>query len=341
MSSTENQLSSSDRTSAWRKVGISVLILFASVAAAAFLCAVFGYFYAKFSPAVPGSLHTIEVPATGGKMNPETIIQSQPVRDADAQLQRAVEDTINEIHLFFESARTNSPVFADQVLGIGSKARLVADKLPFTRDDRFQHYLQRFFNDTIFSEETLAQAVELAVVRFETQIQGIEKEMLVNLTETFPEVFSEASDSQYTGGQKLSERYFEALNQVVAENRSHVSAGVKADLAGEIAGSLLGFVMRKLAVSGGMLAAGAGGSAYTFGVSLVAAIIGDMVISWVWDWYADPAGEIARSVNTQLDEVEALLVEGDEEQPGFRKTMTTRVEYYTQYRNQAFAQMVR
>ena len=341
MSKSENRPMKSDRSSVWKKAVVSIAILFASVAAAALICAVFGLIYEKVSPSVPTPLHTIDLSDTGEKMNPETIIQSEAVRNADAALQKAVEETVNELHLFFESARANSPVFAEQVLGMGSKVRLVSDKLPFTRDDRFEKYMQQCFRETIFSEETLAQTVESALARFETQVQGIEKEMLVNLAETFPEIFSDAAGKTYGGGSKLNNRYSEALNEVVVKNRGHVSRSIQVDVAGEFAGSILGFIGSKLLVSAGILTAGASGSVYTCGASLIASIIGDLLVSWAWDWYADPQGEIAASVNEQLDQIEALLVDGNEGQPGFRKAVTERIEYYTQCRNEAFVQMVR
>jgi hypothetical protein len=77
----------------------------------------------------------------------------------------------------------------------------------------------------------------------------------------------------------------------------------------------------RLGVSAGILGAGASTSWATFGAGLVVGLIVDQLVSWIWDWWADPRGSLATELNAKLDSLHALIVDGDAQTPGLRTAL--------------------
>jgi hypothetical protein len=60
---------------------------------------------------------------------------------------------------------------------------------------------------------------------------------------------------------------------------------------------------------------------YTFGISIVAGIVLDQIVSWVWDWYADPKGNLSKKLNETLDQMCEGTINGINNEPGLRKLL--------------------
>jgi hypothetical protein len=84
-------------------------------------------------------------------------------------------------------------------------------------------------------------------------------------------------------------------------------------------------VLRKVAVSltrsAGLYLVGAAVAPETFGASIVAAIVIDCLIGWIWNWLADPRGNLIIELNRQLASIEAVLLNGTDGQDGLKSEM--------------------
>jgi hypothetical protein len=50
-------------------------------------------------------------------------------------------------------------------------------------------------------------------------------------------------------------------------------------------------------------------------------VVIDQFVSWVWDWYADPKGNLANKLNQTLDQMSEAAIEGSDGKPGLRKRL--------------------
>ena len=93
-----------------------------------------------------------------------------------------------------------------------------------------------------------------------------------------------------------------------AEDAAAVAgAALRDDLARELVSLAVGELLAQAAVragaSAGLLGAGAATSVGTFGVGLAAGFVVDQVVSWAWDHWSDPRGELARATADRVDEI--------------------------------------
>jgi hypothetical protein len=74
----------------------------------------------------------------------------------------------------------------------------------------------------------------------------------------------------------------------------------------------------RLGVSAGILGTGAASGWATLGIGVVVGLIVDQIVSWVWDWWADPRGNLAAELDKKLDEINRLIVDGSADVQGLR-----------------------
>jgi hypothetical protein len=234
-----------------------------------------------------------------------------PVLDqADRESQAAVAEHLRAVDDFFAQAKRGTPGFAKAVLGWGSKWRLVADKLPFTRTDRHAEFLRKAFHDRLFTPEALTKVMEQTVKGYGDSVGGIENRMLVRLRSDVgdlpPAMFPAFGDDAQLRA---------AFDRALAQATERVGADLKADVGREtmslVAGEVMTMVAVRLGVSAGILSAGAGSSWATFGIGAVVGLVVDQAVTWVWNWWRDPVGDLSTKMNAKLDEIRTLIVEGD------------------------------
>jgi hypothetical protein len=261
----------------------------------------------------------------------ETVAPSPPARIAPspgeiirphlAWAQRQSEEVLGEylrqMDDFFETAKKGTPEFADRALGFGSKWRLVADHVPFTRGGRHEKFLRSQFEDHVFRPSQLGDMVEQVVAGYLAHTRSIEGEMLVKLradVADFPEtyVLAELDEANWRA------RYDEALSDALAATGSDLRSDVAGQVVSLIAGEVLTQVATRLGVSAGILGTGAASSWATFGIGVVVGLVVDQIVAWVWDWYADPTGTLVGQLNTRLDHVNRLIVDGADDMQGLR-----------------------
>lgn len=241
-----------------------------------------------------------------------------PVLDAaDREGQAAVAEHVRAIDDFFAQAKRGTPGFSKAVLGWSSKWRLVSDKLPFTRTDRHAIFLRKTFHDRLFTPEALTKVVEQTVKGYSGSVAGIENRMLVKLR-------ADVSDlpPAMLPGFDDDAALRAAFERALAQATQRIGADLKADVGREttslVAGEVMTLVAVRLGVSAGILTAGAGSSWATFGVGAVVGLVVDQAVTWVWNWWRDPVGDLSTKMNAKLDEIRTLIVEGDGKQPGLR-----------------------
>ena len=120
---------------------------------------------------------------------------------------------------------------------------------------------------------------------------------------------------------QLQASYDSALAKAIEESGAKVQDDVAAGIASTVAGEVLTQVALRLGVRAGILAAGAASGALTLGVGLVVSVILDQIVSFAWDWFADPKGNLANEINRKLDEMNRLLVDGSTDVKGLRERL--------------------
>ncbi|MGC4004712.1 MAG: hypothetical protein QM811_16980 [Pirellulales bacterium] len=112
--------------------------------------------------------------------------------------------------------------------------------------------------------------------------------------------------------------YEASIARVIADGRRDLVRSAAGEAVSLIAGEVLAQVAVRLGVSAGILGTGAAASPYTLGIGIVVGIIVDQIVGYVWDWAADPRGELSAELNKWFDLIRGGLLEGDAEQPGLR-----------------------
>jgi len=238
---------------------------------------------------------------------------------AEQESERAIEDQTLALNGFFAEAKQHTHGFAADALGWGSKRRWIQDALPFTRNDRHKEFLKGKFEEAVFKPEQLEEAVKQVVKGYLTRVRSIESRMLVELRVDAGDL--PASLLLQLDDRQLQASYDSALAKAIEESGAKVQEDVAAGIASMVAGEVLRQVALRLGVRAWSLGAGAAAGTVTLGVSLVVAVIMDQIVSFVWDWYADPKGNLAVEINQKLDEMNRLLVNGSTDVQGLRERL--------------------
>jgi hypothetical protein len=239
---------------------------------------------------------------------------------ADEQAQAAIEPRLAELDQFFATVKQRTPKFSAEVLGWGSKWRFVADRVPFTAGGRHERYLRKLFNEHLFADDDLVRVLQHVTQGYVDALVGIENQMLVRIRQDVYDLPA-AREPAFADAEALQSAYRDALDRAL----SHVGSEVKADVASfmlsMVAQEVVTQAAVRLGVSAGILGVGAGSSWATFGVGLVVGLIVDQLISWIWDWWADPKGALAEELNSKLDHLHKLLIDGEPGVPGLRSRL--------------------
>ena len=252
---------------------------------------------------------------------------------ADAACDRALRKNVGLVRTFLLERRKGSRAFAEDMLSMRGKWALVKTHLPAMvggREDAELRYLADRFACRVVSDEELKAVLEAAVASYVAQVQAIENELLVGVRADVADLPLASVPADATA--EIVRAEYERLVRVIApavatdlgvDAARELASLVAGDVAAGIAGSVLGTVATRLGISSGLLAAGAGASWATLGLSIVAAVIADQVIDFAIDLVHDPTGKLTDRVDEMLANVGRLIAEGDGERPGLRAELTT------------------
>jgi len=239
---------------------------------------------------------------------------------AERKARHALDGNLAPLDDFFGDVKRRTPEFADDVLGWGSKWRFVADKTPFTKGGRHAAFLRRAFERHLFKPDDLKRAIEQTVLGYGDEVTAIENRMLLKISEDLSDL-PVAELPELAGHATLMAAYEAALQRAMERVGDDVTADVATQIVSLVAGEVLTQVAARLGVSVGILGVGAGSSWATLGAGVVIGLIADQLISWVWDWWADPRGSLAAELNDKLDELRDLIVEGGGQTGGVRAAL--------------------
>lgn len=248
---------------------------------------------------------------------PETL--AKPHLDAaKLKTESVIEGRLVPVRTFFDDSKKNTRQFAEVALGWGSKWRLIADHVPFTKGGRHETYIRGQFEQTVFSAKQLENIVSSAVSEYLSEIRSIENQMLVSLRADvvgFPDAYpiAQLDESQ------LRAKFDDAIQKAIAATGSQVQADIGTQLVSIIGGEVLTQVAVRLGISAGILGTGAASGWATLGIGVIVGIIVDQIVSWVWDWYANPTGNLASDLDAKLDEMRTLICDGDTKVEGLRQ----------------------
>lgn len=231
------------------------------------------------------------------------------VEEADERSQRAVDESLADLQVFFGQAKVNARKFAGEAVGWGTKWRLMADYVPYTRGDRHEEYIKAKFNEMIFSDEQLAKAVEDTIAHFFRLLESIDSKMLVDIRADLPDIVSNSA-LHTMDEQLLLETYRDMIEKIQRLSMGKNSGEIRAATVSLVAGEVLAMIAVRLSVTSGVLGTGAATSYTTLGTSLIVMLIIDYVIMKIWDWYADPKGKLVAEIEEGIDNIQTLLLDG-------------------------------
>lgn len=244
-------------------------------------------------------------------------IAAPHLRMATERSQEAIDEQIEPINQFFKSAKKGTQKFAELSLSWGSKWRLVADGLPYTRGDRHSEYLRARFEEHLFTPSQFEAVVRQSVDGYLSELRSIEGKMLVDLRADI-EDFPTDSSLRTLGEVDWQEAFDDAIARATSATSQQLESDVGTQLVSIITGEVLTQVAVRLGVSSGILTAGAASGWATFGVGLVVGIIIDQLVTVAWDHWTDPAGKLTKQLNQKLDELNILIRNGDSQVQGLR-----------------------
>jgi hypothetical protein len=231
---------------------------------------------------------------------------------AEQECERVIDEHLKTLDGFFTESKKNTRGFAQDALGWGSKRRLIQDAIPFGNQDKHKEFLRNKFEERIFQSAQLEDAVKQVVKSYLAHVRSIESKMLVDLR-------TDAGDfpSAYLLTQLDDKRLQEKYDLALAKVQEDIASGIVTIITGEV----LTQVAIRLGVRAGIVGVGVASGTVTFGIGLVVGLIVDQIVTFIWDWYSDPKGDLAVEINKKLDEMNRLLVDGSTDVKGLRERL--------------------
>jgi hypothetical protein len=107
-----------------------------------------------------------------------------------------------------------------------------------------------------------------------------------------------------------------------------------------IVSSVVTMMAARFGTSAVVLGAGAATSWWTLGIGLVVGVIVDQIIAAVWNWTYDPHGKLVSMMDTKIDEVRTLVLDGDDGKPGLREELRRYADKRAIVRREAVLQLL-
>lgn len=252
-------------------------------------------------------------PPEAKRPRPPEEVAKPHLSKAEQECERVIDEHVKALDGFFADSKKNTRGFAEDALGWGSKRRLIQDALPWSSGDKHKAFIKVKFEEHVFKPEQLEEAVKsyLAHVRI------IENKMLVDLrsdTSDFPSAYMLAElDDKWS-----QESYDSAIAKAIDATGGKLQEDIASGIVSTIADEVLAQVAIRLGVRAGILGAGAAAGTVTSGVGLVVGLIADQIVSFIWDWYSDPKGNLAGEIDRKLDEMNRLRVDGSTDVKGLK-----------------------
>ena len=189
--------------------------------------------------------------------------------------------------------------------------------MPFSSGGHHEKYIRERFEKYVFTPAGVEHAVKQVVESYLREVKSIEGTMLVR-------VKADVADfpAEYPMGtldnEQVEKLYAVAIRDAIDAAKSDAAAVASLEVVMFVVGEVLAKVAVELGVSAGILGTGTALSLETFGIAVLVGLIVDAIVSWIWDWWQDPKGELANAINAKLDEIHRLIVDDSQNVVGLR-----------------------
>jgi hypothetical protein len=214
----------------------------------------------------------------------------------------------------------------------------MADRLPFTAKDRQQQYLRQRFEEYIFTANQLEAVIRQSLAGYDQQMQAIENQMLARILadlDNLPPSASHVIDKSI-----LEAAYQRALRAAQQRAQAEVPGMIGKEVATLLAADLAASAAVRLGIAAGWIKSGAFISWRAVAIGLVAVVVVDQLMSWLWRHWRDPEGSIVAALQTKLDELHRTLLEGSSEEEALRSQLVRLARTRAQVRRQAVSAMI-
>lgn len=225
---------------------------------------------------------------------------------AEQQAREKIDEHIKSIDVFFSDAKKNTPAFAKEAMDFSSKYYLIQEYIPFTRKGKHEDYIRRLFEKHLLNSANIEQTLKHVLESYLQDVKSIEGSMLVKIKADVSGFPAEYPVADYDAS-RLERILDEALQISLNSSKDEAHAAIPREVVSIVVGEVLSGVAISYGVSKGILATGTIVSVKTLGVGLVVAVIVDSFVSYIWDYWKNPQGELASKINTQLDEINGLI----------------------------------
>ena len=236
---------------------------------------------------------------------------------AEQQGASALDTQLGVLETFFAEARKRTPEFTEVVLGFDSKWHCLADLLPGSSGGSHVRYIEAQFHEHLFAPEALEQVIQQVVTAYLAELENIDHLLLVEITADLKDL-PRVLPVQTWDHAQLEAACVQLRTSISQQVESDLRADASQTLVSLIVGEVLTAVTARMGVSAGVLGTGAATSWTTLGTGFLVGLIVDEIVAWIWDWWADPRGQLVQELNQRLTDLEARIIEGSFEQPGLR-----------------------
>lgn len=253
------------------------------------------------------------------------------IEKADADSLAGIDPSLQSLQAFFDEAKDHAGAFADDVLGWYSKYKLI----------RGQHekFLAETFRKHFFGPDELKQAMTNAVQAYVADLEAIDNRMLVDIRMDIADLPAGAS-LQATQVPDLQDRYRSLCRRIAGITGADTAMDVGRVAADAIVTSVVAMMAARMGTSAVVLGGGAASGWWTFGIGLVVGVIVDQIIGAVWNWAYDPHGKLVAMMQTKIDEVRGLVLDGDGGKPGIREELLRYADKRAIVRREAVIQLL-
>lgn len=258
--------------------------------------------------------------------------RAQPhIEKAVADSLAGIDPSLESLETFFADAKKHADAFADDVLGWYSKYKLI----------RGQHekFLAETFREHFFGPDELKQAMTKAVQAYVADLEAIDNRMLVDIRMDVADLPAGAS-LQAMPVPDLQDRYRSLCSRIAGITGADAAVDVGRAAADMIVGSVVAMMAARMGTSAVVLGAGAASGWWTFGIGVVVGVIVDQIISAVWNWTYDPHGKLVAMMQTKIDEVRGLVLDGEGGEPGLREALRRYADKRAIVRREAVIQLL-
>ncbi len=257
---------------------------------------------------------------------------------AEQRANAAVDTHLQILEEFFKEVRRRIPRFATEALGFHSKWRCMADHLPFVRGDH-SGFLQSRFREHLFSPEQLQQVIEQVVRSFLAELDSVDSRLLVDVRADLSDLPPVLPLHQLDDA-RLEESFQQILKRIHEDVVTDASRNVGQTVVSLVTGEVLTRVALRMGISASVLGGGAASSLGTLGIGFAVGLIVDQLVSVIWDWWADPRGQLAAELDHRFQDLRRLLVDGDHEQPGLRAQLLRLAHERMTHRRRALLELI-